>query len=191
MNRRVAARALLVWLPVAAATAVLAVLSYGNTQQALRQSADQPQVQLAQDAARQLDAGTDPATVVPATQVDVARSLAPFLIVYDSKGGVVASSGRLDGAVPPLPDGVLDAAKATPGRGDRITWQPADNVRIAAVVIPYGRGAVLAGRSLSEVEVEENRAFLLAFGACAVALAASAAAALLASAIYEQATGKG
>lgn len=191
MNRRIAARALLVWLPVAAAAAVLSVLSYGNTQQALRQSANQPQVQLAQDAARQLDSGTSAADVVPPTQVDVARSLAPFLIVYDAKGQVVASSGQVDGSTPPLPDGVLDAAKAAAGRGDRITWQPADNVRIAAVVIPYRDGAVLAGRSLSEIEAEESHALQVALAGCLVALAASAVASLLASAVYEAAIGVG
>ena len=191
MNRRIAARALLVWLPVAAAAAVLSVLSYGNTQQALRQSANQPQVQLAQDAARALDQGGSPGDVVPSEQVDLSRSLAPFLIVYDAQGRVIASSAQLDGSTPPLPDGVLDAARAAAGRGDRITWQPAAGVRIAAVVIPYGEGAVLAGRSLTEIEAEENHALQVAVAGCLVALAASAVAALMGSAIYEAAVGVG
>jgi hypothetical protein len=40
-----------------------------------------------------------------------------------------------------------------------VTWQPAPNVRMATVVVPYSgsnvSGFVVAGRSLREVEVRE------------------------------------
>lgn len=38
---------------------------------------------------------------------------------------------------------------------NRLTWQPREGVRIAAVIVFYQDGFVLAGRSLREVEIRE------------------------------------
>jgi hypothetical protein len=110
--------------------------------------------------------------------VNVASSLAPFVIIFDGKDRVVASSATLDGRTPQLPPGVFDAARAS--GEDRVTWQPQAGVRLAAVVVPVaGGGSVLAGRSLREVERRESdllgvTAFAWLFGliACAVTILA-------------------
>ena len=60
------------------------------------------------------------------------------------------ASAQLDGQIPELPKGVLDAARAN-GQ-NRVTWEPKEGVRIAAVVTRYDGGFVLSGRSLREVE---------------------------------------
>ena len=146
-------RVLFAWLTLAALASAVCLLVYLVAQQTWRTSANDPQIQLARDAAAALAAGKAPDAVVPRDTVDMARSLAPFLIVFDADGKVLAASATLRGHVPGISKGVLDYARE---RGeDRITWQPIGGVRIASVVVSYNgasAGYVLAGRSLDETE---------------------------------------
>lgn len=148
--------AFLQWVPFAIAVTFVCMLIYGVGQQVLRQSADDTQVQMAEDAASLLSSGQSPESVISAQKIDMARSLAPYLIVYDNHQQVVASSGSINGHVPSLPNGVLDSAK---DGEDHITWQPDAGVRDAVVVVSFSgkqSGYVLAGRSLREVEKHES-----------------------------------
>ena len=149
-----------IWFPVAAGLTMLAGTAYAAVQQDLRQSANDPQIQLAEDAAAALATGVQPDSVLPAQHVNLSASLAPFVMVLDTNGRVLASSGSLDGATPTLPDGVLQNA-AEHGQ-NRLTWQPRPGVR-EATVIQTVKGApqaryVLAARSLREVETRETNA---------------------------------
>lgn len=149
--------AILRWIPIAVTLGVVALLVYGAVQQDLRQSANDPQIQIAENAAVALAAGQTSESVLPAERVDLGSNLAPFVIVYDQYGAVRASSATLSGVVPALPAGVLgDVAK----HGEnRITWQPSPHVRVAAVIVPYSGsqpGFVLAGRSLRLIEERED-----------------------------------
>lgn len=125
---------------------------------------------------RALDTGTAPAAVAGPSTVDVGRSLAPFIVVFDETGRPLASSGHLDGAEPTPPKGVLDHAAA--GQPNRLTWQPADGVRIATVTARWRGGTVMAGRSLREVERLEDRALLATGAGMAATLLALAASCL-------------
>ncbi len=157
-------------LPAAIALSATCGLAYALAQQLLRTGANDPQVQLAEDAARALDTGADPMAVVgPGSAVaglagegtvDVATSLAPFMVVYDASGNVLATDAQLDGRDPMPPAGVLATARAA--GSDRVTWQPRPGVRIATVTIGWSGGSVLAGRSLREVEAREDLALQLA-----------------------------
>jgi hypothetical protein len=132
---------------------VLSLALYGIPQQVLRMGANDPQVQLAGDLAAQLEQGVAPSDAVPSTQVDIARSLAPFVIAYDQTGKPIASQATLDGAVPIPPKGVFDYTLQN--GEDRPTWSPRPGVRLATVVRRVGGahpGFVLAGRSLNEVQ---------------------------------------
>jgi len=143
-------RALAIWLPIAAATTGLAVIVYGAVQQNLRLTADDAQVALAVRTAAHLDAGTPPSAAVPAEQLDLARSLDPFVLVFDADGHVLASSATLHGRVPDYPVGVFDTVRA---RGeDRVTWQPENGLRNATVAVAWQGGFVVAGRSLRPTE---------------------------------------
>jgi hypothetical protein len=62
-----------------------------------------------------------------------------------------------------------------------VTWQPRPGVRIASVTVPWHGGTVLAGRSLREVERQEDNALFLAAAAWLVMLGALAATALVAA----------
>jgi hypothetical protein len=120
-------RSIALWLPIAAISTVFAGVVYGAVQQALRSSANDPQLQMAEDAATQLSAGTAPGVVATGATVDIARSLAPFVTVFDGSGRVLASTAQLDGQTPVPPQGVLDSAAAN--GADVISWQPRDGVR--------------------------------------------------------------
>src|SRR4051812_19741980 len=95
-----ALRVFLYWLPVALIITVLSGLVYVAVQQNFRQSANDPQIQMAEDAAAALEAGAQPQAVVGTGKVDMARSLAPFLIVYDDQGQPLAASVQLNGQIP-------------------------------------------------------------------------------------------
>jgi hypothetical protein len=147
------------WLPIAIATAGVCGLAYLTTQQSLRMGANDPQIQMVEDAATSLNAGGSVDSIVPAAKVEIATSLAPFLMVFDDNGKVLASSATLHGAVPDYPMGVLDTTRLQ--SQDRVTWQPEPGVRMASVAMHYANGFVVAGRSLREVEKRADQAMQL------------------------------
>ena len=147
------------WLPLAVASTVIMVTVYAAVQQEYRQSANDPQIQLAEDGAAYLSAGVSPTALFAASgRVDMHASLASFAIVYDDSGKPVAASGYLNGTVPQLPAGVIDYARTNVT--DRITWQPASTTRVAAIVRHYRSGTgsttasgfIVTGRNIREIE---------------------------------------
>ncbi len=141
------------WLLVAVAATLIFGTIYIVAQQTWRMMANEPQVQISEDIAAALAAGQNPSNLNQNSPIDLAKSLSTFVIIYDDKGGVVAASGKLNGAAPALPKGVLDYARQY-GQ-NRLTWQPAPGVRLASVVTAYkssSPGFVLVGRSLRETE---------------------------------------
>jgi hypothetical protein len=176
-------RAILAFVPIAIAVTATYGLVYLVAQQGLRSGGNDPQRQVAEDVASQLDRGMAPADVVGDGPIDVARSLAPFVVVYAADGSVVATDGQLDGASPLIPKGVLDAARAK--GSNAVTWQPRPGVRIATVTIPWRDGTVMAGRSLRIVEEREAAVRLLVGLAWVVTLLAVAAACLIVTAVRE------
>ncbi|MDB5178536.1 MAG: hypothetical protein JWN01_479 [Patescibacteria group bacterium] len=151
------------WLPYLVMSVGLTTLVYATVQQSHRQAANDPQIQMAEDTAAALAAGEKPSALVPARQVNMRASLAPFLIVTDEQRGVVATSGTLDGATVLPPAGAFAAAKADTGKDtaapqeNRVTWQPNDQSRLAAVIVHYHGGYVVAARNLREVEAREQQ----------------------------------
>ena len=141
------------WLVVAVVTTAFCGLAYITVQQSLRQGANDPQIQMAEDIASEIKNGATAESVLPASLVDIGNSLGAFVILFNEQGQQVGSSAQLHGASPQLPGGVLDYVRQH--GEDRLTWQPEPGVRIAAVVtgISGGNpGFVLAGRSMREVE---------------------------------------
>jgi hypothetical protein len=147
------------WLPLAIVILCGSGLIYAAGQQVLRQSANDPQIQLAEDIASGLAAGRKLADTPADQKAEISTSLSPFIVVFDVIGKPTVSTGLLHNKMPDLPKGVFSYAK-TYGE-DRFTWQPEAGVRIAAVVKSYtvheGGGFVLAGRSLREVEKRSDQ----------------------------------
>ena len=174
------------FLPAASVLTVACGLIFLGLQQDLRQDANEPQIQMAEDMARALDGGTVPANLVGASKVDLAVSLAPFIAVYDQSGAVLATDGALDGGPPRPPMGVLATARSA--GIDKVTWQPRAGVRIAAVVVPWHGGTVLVGRLLRLVEERVGQLQVLAVAAWLGGLIATAAASMLAALIGGRST---
>ena len=152
---------LVLFVTIAIIVTALCGLVYVAVQQNFRQSANDPQIQMAEDAARELSQDAPPESVLPQHSIDISQSLAPFVVVYNATGQPIASSALLDGDIPTPPAGIFDYASRW--GEDRVTWQPRPDVRIAAVVAPYNSGFVLAGRSLREVEKREHKLGLQVF----------------------------
>jgi hypothetical protein len=145
-------------LPFIVAITFICGMIYIVGQQIYRHSANDPQIQMAVDAAAALSSGQAPETLIGNSKVDIAISLAPYLIIFDPAGQSIASSAILDNQTPTIPAGIFDYTKQH-GQ-DRITWQPKAKVRQAAIIVYYEgqhSGFVLAGRSMREIEMREGQ----------------------------------
>ena len=149
--------ALKTWIPFAVSVTLICGIIYGTVQQSYRQGANDPQYQMAGDAAAAIEHGADPKSIVPAASLDLSQTLSPFLIIYDDKGVPAASGALLDGKIPSPPPGVFDYARE---KGENVlTWQPRAGIRQAIVVRKLTgamQGFVLSGRSLFKVEEREQ-----------------------------------
>jgi hypothetical protein len=128
---------------------------------------------MAEDAASALGSGTAPQSLIPSETVNINTSLAPYLVFYSASGTPTMGNGLLGGALPNLPSDIFTYT-ASAGE-DRVTWQPASDVREAAVLVRVGdadapEGFVLAARSLREVEAREGSLELITDIAWIIAL---------------------
>jgi hypothetical protein len=162
-------RFLRTFIPIAVIVTGLVMLVYAVVQQSYRQGANDPQIQMAEDIAAAL---TNLIAPEVGKSVDVAHSLAPFIVILDDTGKILVSSGTLENRTPVPPPGVFEYVRAH--GEDRVTWQPQPDVRIAAVITRYhgkNDGFVVVGRSLREVEARVAalaRMCLLAWAAAMV-----------------------
>lgn len=146
------------WLGAFGILIVIFGTIYTVAQQIQRMDANYPQIQIAEDAAKALNQGTKPETLTT-NKVDINESLAPFIIIYNKSGNVVSGTGYLNGAVPTVPIGVLTASEGKDY--NFVSWQPQSDVRSAVVSASAVNYYVLSGRSLREVEKNENKTMQL------------------------------
>lgn len=149
MERRITLK----WIPIAVTVTIIYGVFYGTWQQMLRQGANSPQLQVAEDTAHAIESGKDPSTFVVGDTIKMEESLSQFIIVYDDEGRVIASSGSLHGKTPVPPSGVFTYTRDN--IEDRLTWEPEAGARFAAVLRRYegkNPGFVLVARSLRETE---------------------------------------
>jgi hypothetical protein len=139
------------WFAYSAAISLVCGIIYITVQQGYRQSANDPQFALAEDAANAINKGASPKTVVgSAPAIELSQSLSPFIVIYSNDGSVAASNATLDGGAPRLPQGVLNNARFNGMTA--VTWQPRPGVRQATVSIHAKGYIVVAGRSLRITE---------------------------------------
>ncbi len=154
-------KTLIKWLPLAVTTTMLSILIYVVGQQIIRQTANLEQIQIARDSVISFEGGMSPDLVEQISQkIDISKSLQVFTIVYDDGGKPIASTALLDGKVPTIPSGIFDYVRQH--GEDKVTWQPKTGVRSAIVVTRFNNtvsqtsGFVVVGKSLTEVEKNEN-----------------------------------
>lgn len=155
-------------LVLAGIATVLALAVYVIPQQVLRQDANDPQIELAENLALQLKAGATLEASLPHETIDVSQSLSPFLIAYNADGKPLASQAQLNGKIPTPSKGVFDYVRRN--SEDRISWVPQPGARYAAVILHIPAtsknlpdGFVLAARSMREVEIRQQKLGNLAF----------------------------
>jgi hypothetical protein len=140
------------FIPLFITVTCLSLLVFICCQQIYRLSANDPQIQMAEDAKIYLSGGGS-YSFTDQNKTEMSQSLAPFLMLYDKDKKLISYSAVLHGNPPVLPVGVLDNAKK---KGEtRLTWQPEEGVRNATVVVYYKgikEGYAAVGRSLTEVE---------------------------------------
>ena len=84
-------------LVLAGISTVLALALYAIPQQVLRQGLNDPQIAIATtDPCRHGLTGGGAGSAAPAGSVDMARSLAPFVIVYDDQGRPLGFTGTTE-----------------------------------------------------------------------------------------------
>ena len=168
-------RAFYRWLPLAIVISLFCLLVYVSGQQILRQSANDPQIQMATDIAANLTKGKSPKELKNIDIFDISESLAPFVIVFDDQYKPTVSTASLGTRTPKLPNGVFAYTKQH--IEVRVTWQPRDDTRIAAVVRYYSTegkdGYVLVGRNIKEVEKRENLIMMLSLTTWLISITAS------------------
>lgn len=185
-------RNLTYWLLSCLLLTLLIGLVFGSSQQVLRQTANDPQIQIAEDTAAILSTGKNPIDVVSKESVDVNSSLAPFVMVFDNNGKLLASNANIKNAASEPPKGVFQfdrdyfnsdlvgLKKKISGEDSStekiFTWQPAQGIRLASVLVKYDGGIVLSGRSLRETEYRTHKLFQMAFLAWAIGIGAISAA---------------
>ena len=155
-------RILRLWIPLAVVITLLVGLIYATAQQVLRMTVNDPQIQVAEDAAVALSNGQSIDSVMPSSKIDLAKSVALYVAVFDDSGKPIASSGMLHNQLPILPSGVFDYVRQN--GEDVITWQPEPGVRSAIVVMRYrsaSPGFVMAGRSMRDSEARTSKLELL------------------------------
>lgn len=140
---------------------------YTVVQQSQRSDANMPQIQIAEDTAQQLNHGIK-LPELDTQSIDMSTSLAPFYIVYTKSGQPAAGTGSIGGAFPLPPFGVLQASNGKPYSA--ITWQPNGSTRIAAVIVAADNYYVLSGRSLKQIEQNENKTLLISALGCLASL---------------------
>jgi hypothetical protein len=148
-------------LPRIAAIIVATILFgtvYVVAQQLDRLSANDVPLRLASQVATELRVGQS-TTLDALSHVDLAQSLAAFVVVEDAQGNPSAGSGFLHGSLISLPTGVL-ASASTSGQ-DNVTWEPQSGLRFATVTLRVGDKFVSAGQSLKPSEDRDGTVRLL------------------------------
>lgn len=166
------------WAPFAVVLTIALGAVYVVSQQVLRQSANDPQIQLVEDWSEQIASGTAPTGLSLGPFIDPNHSLAPFGIVYNANGSIASSSAAAPSSMA-QPDGVLAAADKALNNELRFTWQPSTGTRFAAIIkrATFGDNVyyVLSARNLREVEKREDTLMVLAIGLWFIGLIATLA----------------
>lgn len=176
-HKKIFQEALFSWLPLAVAIIIMSGLVYVVAQQNYRLTANDPQIQIAQDIAAALNKGDVQADAIvpPTPTTEMTNSLSTFVAIYSATGTPIGSSAAIDGKLPTIAEKILVAAKKS--GESRITWQPKPNLRIATVITSYSNptasGFVLVGRSLKETEVRIAQLGIMSAIVALVALALS------------------
>jgi len=166
------------FIPLLVVISLLSLIVFASGQQILRQSANDPQIAMSEELARALSEGRAVSMMIPSGVINLENSVSPFVEIFDATGKPISSTARIGEEVPQLPAGMFTYTLTH--TEDRMSWQPENGVRIAAVLNYFSgkqEGFVLVGRSLRDTEIREsnlfNQVFLGWLGTVIIAFALS------------------
>jgi len=135
------------------AAAVIITLAFGSVYVALQQIGRHMAntAPAAAAAARLQQPGAD---TVAGPRLELSPDSGAFLIVYGDTNSPLSSTVVLHGAMPVVPEGVLDTARAL--GSDTVTWQPEPGLRMAIVAKQAAGNVVVAGQSLAPFEASDR-----------------------------------
>ena len=146
-------RSLVIFVLLVGIVTVIAGGIYVSVQQTYRNNANDPQIDAAEQIADLLSQGAPAQAILgQSSSVDIAKNLSLFIIIFDKDTKPVSASGKLNGQIPVPPKGVFDSLKNRDE--NKFTWEPEKGTRVAGVIrkASEGKGYVLAGRNLREVQ---------------------------------------
>jgi len=163
-------RVFILWLPFAVAITGITLFAFVAVRQSIRLNANDPQTAGAEDISAELNQGAPLNEILPQSQINMAKSLDPVVIVTNSNGKVLGASGQLNGTQPVPPQAALASSKSS--GENSITWSPTSGLNEAAVIVPYSSksqsGYVIVARSLREFDSQasslDRMAFITLFG---------------------------
>ena len=129
----------------------------------LRASANDPQIQYAEDSAIKLNEGIDPLMVNLGAPFDIKQTLGIFTAIYDAEGKPISSNAILNGITPVPSINIFDEVRE---KGEsRMTWEPEKGERFAIVARSFSfennAGFIVIGKSLREIENRQNSIALI------------------------------
>ncbi|MFF2318211.1 hypothetical protein ACFVTE_18325 [Arthrobacter sp. NPDC058097] len=98
-------------------------------------------------------------TPAPGPRLELTPDSGVFVIVYGADDRPEPGTVTLDGSLPVVPGGVLDAARTS--GFNAVTWQPAPELRMAIVARPSAGKVVVAGQSLTPYEDRDTRTMII------------------------------
>lgn len=132
-------------------------------QQVLRMSANDPQVQFAEEVSSAVSGDVAPEAITGQPRGDATKNLGPFLVIYAEDGKPLSSTADIDGNVPVLAKRTLDSIKKAGQKS--FTWEPKKGFRTAAVSKYFkgekSSGFVVVAKSLREVELRTMKLYLV------------------------------
>ena len=161
------------WLPYAFVVSILILFVTVSIRSYVRTSVNEQLIVVTENLAADMFRNDVPSAPLPSAEVvDVERSIAPFVILYDSNGQPTDGTGKLNDTFPGLPQKITEHARTHSEY--RLDWKPQANTRLAIVVRYYQNdqraGFVLAGKNLRETNNQLSRLYILSAATWAITL---------------------
>jgi hypothetical protein len=161
-------------IPSILVSAVVMCTGFVVSQQMIRTATDDSSIMIAHSVADMIAQNGSYMIPDEYRDLEIDRSVSPFVIVFDNNYEIRATTGYMDRRTPVPPLTVFDHAR---DEGEyRFSWEPAPDVRIAAIVARFdgdSSGFVLAGKSLREAEAridDSATIFMVGWAALTAAL---------------------
>jgi hypothetical protein len=138
--------------------ALVVTLVFGSVYVALQQL-ERSSANEAPAAALAAQAQSAQPMTAPGPRLKLTPDSGVFIIVYGADNRPESGTVTLDGQLPVVPGGVLDAARTS--GFDAVTWQPEPELRMAIVARPSAGKVVVTGQSLAPYEDRDRRTLII------------------------------